>query len=317
MYIIVNTHFGKLSCRTTLYHSAQRQKKILKALNSLSPELRAERIPFTRAGDELWAYFSFQKHHGRAPTKKMLLNDVLYRIKTSDEILYPLRVFTSDKEWVKLYVKALVGDKYNIPTLAVIKDPATIDTTRFPKRCCIKPTHLSGAVILRQNGEVLDRELIKSWFTMNYYKRKREANYQRLVPKVIVEPLIFDNNNVDDYKFFCYRGQAKLIQVDRNRQTEIQRLMYDRQWQVQDFTIAYPKAPDEVAAPYNLKEMLRVAEVLSRNFGFIRVDLYSDGQQCLVGELTNLPGNASRQFFPRDAEERASQIIFNPQEPSL
>jgi hypothetical protein len=289
---------------------SQAAEEILKKLMSLNPDQWKEQIPFSRAGDELWSYLSFKQRHGRAPTNKMLFNDVLYRIKTSDEILDPLRVFVSDKELVKLYVKALLGGKYTIPTLAVIKNPQTIDTTRFPKSCCIKPTHLSGSVILRQNGEVLDRSLIKSWFTMNYYERKREANYQRLAPKVIIEPLIFNSHYVTDYKFFCYQGKVKLIQVDRDRQTDLHRLIYSADWQVQDFTIRYPKAKTEIPKPDNLSEMISVAETLAENFNFIRVDLYSDGQSCLVGELTNLPGNASMPFIPKEAHERASQMIF-------
>lgn len=289
---------------------SQEAKEIFKNLMSISTDQWKKHIPFSRVGDELWSYLSFYERHGRAPTNKMLFNDVLYRIKTSNEILNPLRVFVSDKEWVKLYIKALLGEKYAIPTLAVIKNPQTIDTTQFPKSCCIKPTHLSGSVILRQNGEILDRSVIKTWFTMNYYERKREANYQRLVPKVIIEPLIFNSNNVTDYKFFCYQGKVKLIQVDRDRQTDLHRLMYSADWQLQDFTIRYPKSKTEVLKPNNLSEMISVTETLAQNFNFIRVDLYSDGQSCLVGELTNLPGNASNPFIPKEAEELASKMIF-------
>ena len=60
----------------------------------------------------------------------------------------------------------------------------------------------------------------------------------------------------------------------------------------------------------NLAEMIRVAETLASHFSFIRVDMYSDGQACFVGELTNCPGNASRSFMPADGELRASQILF-------
>jgi hypothetical protein len=40
----------------------------------------------------------------------------------------------------------------------------------------IKPTHLSGTVILRRDGEALDFDEIESWFDKNYYRSSREAN---------------------------------------------------------------------------------------------------------------------------------------------
>ena len=53
-----------------------------------------------------------------------------------------------------------------------------------------------------------------------------------------------------------------------------------------------------------------VAEKLSAYFGLVRVDLYSDGETCMVGEITNCAGNAGARFFPRSGERRASEIIF-------
>lgn len=295
---------------TRLPLSKQAQLLLKKVLALKPEEQRFDLMPQTPAGDELCSYLLFVKTHGRPPSSEMRWNDVFYRIKSSDEIRNPLRVFVSDKEYVKLFVKAIVGDQYNIPTLAVVRDRDLIERFAFPAECCIKPTHLSGAVILRKDRAKLDRVQIKSWFDQNYYFRKREPNYQYLEPKVIVEPLLFESDNITDYKFFCYQGQVKLIQVDRDRSTEVRRLMYDRDWQVQDFTIAYPRADDEVPAPKNLAEMIRVAETLASHFSFIRVDMYSDGQACFVGELTNCPGNASRSFMPADGELRASQILF-------
>ncbi len=118
------------------------------------------------------------RKHRRWPGDALLWNDVRYRIKTSNEILDPLSVFVSDKEHGKHYVKAIVGDEHNVPT------------------------HASAEVILRRSGEPIDRERIKRWFALNYFAG-REINYRLLRPKVIVEPLIFDSDNVEDYKIFC------------------------------------------------------------------------------------------------------------------
>jgi hypothetical protein len=81
----------------------------------------------------------FVRFHKRLPNKSMSYNDVLHRIKTSDDILDPLRVFVTDKEFLKLYVRAVVGDAYVVPTLDVIKSKAASTHTSFRLSAASKP----------------------------------------------------------------------------------------------------------------------------------------------------------------------------------
>jgi hypothetical protein len=272
-------------------------------------------IPETRLGDRLYSCIAFFKAHKRLPTRAMRYNDVLYRIKTGEEMLDPLRAFVSDKELVKLYVKAVVGDRYNVPTLDVIRRREDVATYDFPQSCCIKPTHLSGRVVFRTNGEPVAREKIRSWFDMNHYRLNREVNYRHLQPKAIIEPLIFNSTNVEDYKIFCVNGAPRLIQVDLDRHTAHKRKYFDPAWNDLNFSIKYPHADRTAPRPANLSEMLAVAAELSRNFWFVRIDLYSDGDQLLVGEITHCADNADGGFSPRAAEGPVSDYLFHGASP--
>jgi hypothetical protein len=268
-------------------------------------------IPKNRVGDKLIAWMAFVVRHGRLPGQRRWLNDVLYELKTTDEILDPLRVFVSDKEFVKLYVRAVVGEKNNVPTIAVLHSPEEVTQFDFPTECCIKPTHASGMTIIRHRGEPVDREQIKSWFRLDYYARTREANYRRLAPKVIVEPLIFDSSNLTDYKLFCVNGAVKTIQVDLDRHTNHTRLLLDGNWNAQPYGLLYPLADHVPKRPTNLGAMIEVAEKLAKPFSFVRVDLYSDGSACFVGEITNCPESAGGRFIPPSAEREASRHLFS------
>ena len=75
--------------------------------------------------------------------------------------------------------------------------------------------------------------------------------------------------------------------------------------------MGYPKAAQPVPRPANFDEMLDVVHRLSRPFGFIRVDLYSNGERLFVGELTNTHADASQNFIPPSAESMASELIFH------
>jgi hypothetical protein len=280
-----------------------------RALDRVWPRIH-KLFPHTPGGDRLYHRLNFIRRHGRLPNGRMLWNDVWYRVKTTDEILDPLRVFVSDKEHVKQYVKAEIGDEYNVPTLAVLHGPEEVDGFEFPRDCCIKPTQASGQVILRRDGEPVDRERVKRWFSINYYYAGREWNYQRLKPKVIVEPLIFDSIDVEDFKFFCFNGEPRLIQVDIDRYVDHRRKFFDVAWNEQDFSILYPRSTAPFARPASLDTMLAVARQLSAPFSFVRIDLYSEGERVLVGEITNCSENAGGVFIPRAAEKQASELMF-------
>ncbi len=267
-------------------------------------------IPKNRTGDRIFSYILFIFKHKRPPSNKMLFNDVLYKIKTSNEILDPLRVLVSDKELLKNYVRSVVGEQYNVRTLGILNDPEDVDRYEFPDNCCIKPTHLSGKVILRTNACPIDRNKIKSWFKLNRYSVGREANYRTLKPKIIIEELIFGRTNVEDFKFFCYNGIPKLIQVDIDRNTNHTRKFFDPEWHELEFSIIYPRNLSVIKKPENLFEMLSVVNILSKAFFFVRVDLYSNGKNILVGEITNCSENAGGYFIPRSAEEKISQYVF-------
>jgi hypothetical protein len=278
-------------------------------LDKALPRLR-RRLPYKRHYDNLYHRLLFLKKHHRWPGNRMLWNDVWFRIKTSGEILDPLRVYVSDKEHVKQYVREIVGDEHNVPTLGVLRSPEDVDAFDFPARCCIKPTQASAQVILRTAGEPIDRERIKSWFGINYYYAGREINYRALKPKVIVEPLIFDSANVDDFKVFCWNGVPKFVQQDFDRHTYHTRKIFDTDWNEQDFSIIYPRSSAVAPRPATLPKMLEIARKLSAPFSFIRIDLYSDNQQVLVGEITNCSANAGGFFLPRSAEKKASEMMF-------
>ena len=246
----------------------------------------------------------------RLPTNRQLFNDVLYRIKTTEEIIDPVRVFVSDKELVKIYVNAIAGNQFNVPTIKILNTIEEARTYQFPINCCIKPTHLSGKVILKQNNSPINFEEISGWFKSNFYLVNREANYKNLRPKVIVEPLIFDSNNLADYKIFCYKGIPKLIQVDVDRHVDHTRKIFDTKWNEMPFSLGYPKSIRKLEKPNNLDVMLSVAGLLSSHFSFVRIDLYSNGEDCLVGEITNCHGNAGEHFIPKSGEAIASNLIF-------
>lgn len=268
-------------------------------------------LPYNNLGDKIFSLIFFLKTFRRFPNNKKLLSNYLFKLKNSSEAYNPLRAYISDKEFVKDYVKSKLDKDYTVPTIRVFSKINNIKNFEFPLCCCIKPSHLSGSIIMRENGEKIDFAKIEKWLKTNYYELKREKNYRYLKPKIIVEPLIYNKTNNLDYKFFCFKGKAKFVQIDIDRKTNHTRLYLDRDWNEQEFSIKYKKSSKKIYKPSNFKSMLNVADTLSNDFEFMRIDLYTDGKKIYVGEITNFPDSGNGYFIPNNTEEIVSKLLFD------
>ena len=272
-------------------------------------------IPRNNWGDSVYALWTFRHRQGRFPALRSPCrwSDYLFNMKIDGTFLNPLRQYISDKEYVKYYIGSVVGWQHTIETYEVLHHPSEVDSlqlARFP--CVLKPTHLSGPVIfVTDPRQALDRETLKSWFTLDYYRGSREQNYKYLRPKVIVEEFFSEDGYTvpSDYKIFCFSGVPKIIQVDSDRHTRHSRNFYDTHWNRLRFTFQYPEKLEDDVMPAQLGKMLDIAMRLSRPFSFIRVDMYTNGSEIRVGELTNCPGSAGEKVIPPTAEFELGKLF--------
>lgn len=269
------------------------------------------KLPSNKFFDKFIGYINFYRGHFRLPSRNLLLNDVFFHIKISDKIIDPLRVFTSDKHLVKIFIQSVVGNKYNVPTIQILNSIREIDSFYFPESCCIKPTHASGLYIIRRDNACLDLNEIKDWLEVDYHRVSRERNYKDLIPKIIVEPIIYNSSNIQDYKFFCSNGEPKFIQVDSDRLENHTRCFFDPSWNKLNFSISYPITEHDIARPNCLDEMLTVSKKIAGFFDYVRVDFYTDGTSCMIGEITHCPESSNGRFIPLESEIDASNLFFS------
>jgi hypothetical protein len=233
-------------------------------------------------------------------------------MKVSKELERPLRVFTTDKEHAKLFIKAVVGEGYCVPTIQVLHDANSVDNYTFPTRCCIKPTHSSGKYHIRKDDSPLPLEEFKGWFDHNHYVYLRERNYKYLIPKVIVEPLVFDSATINDYKFYCFKGAVKIINVSSKTNKSIKTQDFDPGWNLLwHWGDQEPGTADTVLRPGNLNKMIKACEVIAPYFDLVRIDLYTDGVDFFIGEITHCDGGANNPTESRAKETKAAEILFS------
>jgi hypothetical protein len=210
----------------------------------------------------------------------------------------------ADKVTVKRLVGEAIGPEFLIPTLNVFASADDVEISSMPDRFILKASHGSGWNIIVVDKDKIDlcasRHLLGKWLQTNYYRLGREYQYNDIPRRILVEPLLEPNNNQPllDYKFFCFHGEPRFVQVDFDRHTFHTRNFYDLCWNKLPFTMLYPAHEGDALMPKQLQKMVDIARKLSIGFPFIRVDLYDCDGVIYFGELTFHPGGGFEPILP-------------------
>ncbi|WP_196782913.1 ATP-grasp fold amidoligase family protein [Malaciobacter mytili] len=228
-------------------------------------------------------------------------NEKLQWLKINDRT--KLHTKCADKYLVREYIEEKIGKEYLIPLIFVTDKIEDISIEKLPDfPVIIKPNHSRGAYIIKDkfksNLKSIQKKL-KDELKVNFYYRTREWQYKHIKPLIIVEKLLLDENNQipSDYKFLCMNGKVQLIQVDVDRFDKHEKTLYNKNWERQDFEFNFPKGKD-IKKPKLLEKMIEISEILSKDFIFVRVDLYTLQDKIYFGELTFHPAGGFGWFNP-------------------
>ena len=221
-------------------------------------------------------------------------NEKIQWLKLNDR--KEIHTICADKIAVRDFVSGVIGEKYLIPLEHVFISAKDLKPENFANDypIIIKCNHNSGAYTIVRDKNNIDwkKERLKysNLLKQNYYHQGREWQYKNIEPKILVEKLLFDSkgNIPNDYKIFCFEGEAKFIQVDIDRQINHLRNFYDTSWNLLPIELIYNKG-DDVVKPKKIDLMLELAGKLSKNFPFARVDFYSLDDDIYFGEITFHP----------------------------
>jgi hypothetical protein len=217
-----------------------------------------------------------------------------------------LMTLTADKFLVRDYVSRKVGSRYLNELYWVGADVAAIPFDVLPPAFVIKTNHASQTTVVVHDKEDIDRPQLQrqlaTWLKYNYYLSGRQWAYKNIDRRIVVEKLLLDQRGEvpTDYKFFCFNGEAKFVQVDMERFADHRRDFYDLAWKRLPFRLIYNRAGAEISKPKNLRVMREVAESLAEGFPFVRVDLYDLGDEVVFGEITHYPESGYGKFVPSE-----------------
>lgn len=230
----------------------------------------------------------------------------------------------TDKYKVRSFVKERLGpdaDHYLNTLFQVCDDAQEIDFEKLPGAFVIKTTDGGNGnnVVLCRDKSALDIQKtimeVNSWRNKHYEKASKEWAYKGAESKIIVERFLSMPENadgsLDDFKFLCFNGHYKYLWIDKNRFSGHKRGFWDKDLKfMYGVRSDWPTFDVPPELPDNIKEMVNIAEKLSKGFLFARVDLYNVEGSVFFGEITFYPWGGYVQYSP-DSFDFELGVVFN------
>jgi hypothetical protein len=250
-----------------------------------------------------YEYFSGKKLNLSNPkefNEKIEWYKVFFRPKILNQLV--------DKYEVRTYVEEKIGSQYLNEIYGVFNKAEDFPFDSLPNKFVVKATHTSSHNLIVLNKDELDRDRtvkkFDKWLGKNqYYRMGQEWAYKDVQPRILVEKFLKEDNknSLIDYKYYCFDGKAKFIDVHMDRDVDHKQGCFDMDFNLLPFgkSQTYKSISKGIDRPSNLDEMTRLSETLAENLPFVRVDFYSINGKSIFGEMTFYPSDARKEFYPR------------------
>jgi hypothetical protein len=250
----------------------------------------------------------------------------------------PDRLRISDKYLAREYILERVGKTY-LPEIYSVSNKAKdlFKLDNYHDEFVLKVNHGSGGVIIvsknsikteclpipfafmglkrfevnsRQFDENTAIKILNYWLSLDgsYWPGSLpEWNYEKVSRLCLKEELLVDKDGKlpDDYRFYCFSGEVKLIGVDSRH--------IDGRKTVKHFFPEWVPVPgsirvgrkkifeteSQILKPKHLRKMIELAQKISADLDWLRVDMYLRDDKIYIGELTNHPSGGRGKFSPK------------------
>lgn len=243
--------------------------------------------------------------------------------RTFNEKLQWLKLYNRDPYYTKLvdkvevrnHVKKMIGNEYLIPQIGVYSSPKEIDFKKLPEQFVLKTTHDSGTVIICKDKNSFDQKkaikILKRRLKRKYFYLFREWPYKNVKPKIVAEKYMAspEQPSLNDYKFYCFNGEPKVMMIIIDRGTNTKMNFYDMNFVKLDVQQCFPNFSQEIEKPKQFEEMKKLCKILSKDMPHVRLDFYIINEKVYFGEYTFFDSAGLDRFEPEKYDEIFGQYI--------
>ena len=241
------------------------------------------------------------------------LNQAMLRLSyrnSRDKKMRELIPICVDKYAVREYIEAHgYGDTLN-ECYGVFENVEDIDFNGLPNQFVMKMTNASGRNWICADKSKADWSKWKGVFAEwlkdhNFGWQTGEWQYAQIKPRIVIEKYLsaFGEMSPIDYKFHCFHGEPKSCFVGYNRDPEDTHGKvcfddYDMDWNLTDNILpSWHKNRRLLAKPKCWDRMVQMARDLSKDFPYVRFDVYEIDGKILFGEMTFTPQGCVQVFY--------------------
>ena len=85
---------------------------------------------------------------------------------------------------------------------------------------------------------------------------------------------------------------------------------FDRKWIKQDFVSNNKIIKKDIKKPAKLEKIIELAEILSQDFKFVRVDFYiTQNNEIKFGEMTFSPASGIMNWKPKEQNKKMGELL--------
>ena len=225
-----------------------------------------------------------------------------------------------DKLAVREHIKSVLGEEHLFPLLGVWESFDDIDFSKLPEKFVLKCNHDSGSTkVITDKSSLSEEELLKlkehfsNRLKREYFFAGREYPYKGLKPCIMAEQFMVDDSapekSIEDYKFFCFNGEPKIMFVATDRNIDVKFDFFDMDFNHLDITNIHSQSGKEINKPEMVEEMKQIAAKLSAGMRHVRIDLYELNGKIYFGEYTFFHGGGFGPFHPEKWERTLGDWI--------
>ena len=202
----------------------------------------------------------------------------------------------SDKIKVKKFISNKIGDKYTPRTYLVADTSSEIKLENLPESFVLKTNHDSGTVyLIKDKNNVQWRTLFSKLddaIQKPYGWNNGEWAYSMIEPKIFFEEYLGKPAETPppDYKFHCANGNVLWLQYIYDRGNNTKEVILSNTGDLLGIHLDTKMIhSNQFIKPECFHEMVDLAEKISKDFKYVRVDMFLIDKKIFIGELTFYP----------------------------
>ena len=135
-----------------------------------------------------------------------------------------------------------------------------------------------------------------------------ELHYKNIPRRVFLQEYIESEDEKDgylEYKVNCFNGRAVYMEYYKNNEC----FVCDRNQKQLDFTYLPFEKMTNFTFPKNFDKMINFAEILSKDFKFVRIDFFEHNNELYFGEMTFTPYSGFMRFSPPEYDLEIGKLL--------